>query len=121
MSHDIYKSIPSSEEILLFKPKILQAIKFICKKKKRTDLNSIYDHFSKTGASNISKGTMYSIISELIKQKVLETKLPVYGDSFRITTETDTNNLQQLMFCDINDNCDHQSNQHDIGTSTINP
>ena len=64
---------------------------------------------------------MYSIISELIKQKVLETKLPVYGDSFRITTETDTNNLQQLMFCDINDNCDHQSNQHDIGTSTINP
>ena len=121
MSHDIYKSIPSSEEILLFKPKILQAIKFICKKKKRTDLNSIYDHFSKTGASNISKCTMYSIISELIKQKVLETKLPVYGDSFRITTETDTNNLQQLMFCDINDNCDHQSNQHDIGTSTINP
>ena len=121
MSHDIYKSIPSSEEILLFKPKILQAIKFICKKKKRTDLNSIYDHFSKTGASNISKGTMYSIISELIKQKVLETKLPVYGDSFRITTEKDTNNLQQLMFCDINDNCDHQSNQHDIGTSTINP
>ena len=64
---------------------------------------------------------MYSIISELIKQKVIETKQPAYGDSFRIIAETDTNNSEQLTFCEINDNCDHQSNQHDIGKSTINP
>ena len=73
-SHDINESIPSSDEILLFKPKILQAIKFIREKKKRPNLNSIYEHLSKTGASNINKDTVYSIISELIKQEVLENK-----------------------------------------------
>ena len=71
-SHDINESVPSPDEILLFKPKILQAIKFIREMKKRPDLNSIYEHFSKTGASNISKDTMYSIISELIKEKRIE-------------------------------------------------
>ena len=69
-SHDFNESIPSSDEILPFKPKILQAIKFISKKKKRPDVNSIYEHFSKSGASNISKDTMYSIISELIRQSI---------------------------------------------------
>ena len=63
-SHDINESILSSDEILLFKPKILQTIKFIREKKKRPDLNSINEHFSKSGASNISKGTIYSIINE---------------------------------------------------------
>ena len=120
-SHDINESIPSSDEILLFKPKILQAIKFIREKKKRPDLNSIYEYFSKSGASNISKDTIYSIISELIKQKVLENKKSAYGDSFRIIAETDTKNSEQLTFCNINDNCDHQSNQDDSGTSIINP
>ena len=90
--HDINESIPSSDEILPFKPKILQAIKFIREKKKRPDLNSIYEHFSKSGASNISKNTMYSIISKLIKQKLLENKKSAYGDSFRIKAETDTKN-----------------------------
>ena len=32
-SHDINESIPSSDEMLLFKPKILQAIKFVFKNK----------------------------------------------------------------------------------------
>ena len=120
-SHNINESIPSSDEILLFKPKIPRAIKFIREKKKRPDLNSIYEHFSKSGASNISKDTIYSIISELIKQKVLENKKSAYGDSFRIIAETDTKNSEQLTFCNINDNCDHQSNQDDSGTSIINP
>ena len=40
-SHDNNKSIPSLDEILLVKPKILQAIKFIREKKKRPDVNSI--------------------------------------------------------------------------------
>ena len=34
-SHDNNESIPSLDEILLVKPKILQAIKFIREKKKR--------------------------------------------------------------------------------------
>ena len=119
-SHYINESIPSSDEILLFKSKILQAIKFIREKKKRLDLNSIYERFGKSGASNISKDTMYSIISELIKQKVLENKKSAYGDSFHIIAETDTKNSEQLTFCNIN-NCDHQSNQDDSSTNIINP
>ena len=61
-SHDINESIPSSDEILLLKPKVLQAIKFIREKQKRQDVNSTYHHFSKSGTFNISKGTMYSTI-----------------------------------------------------------
>ena len=64
---------------------------------------------------------MHSIISELIKQKVREDKKSAYGDSFCIIAETDTKNTEQLMFCDINDNCDHQPSQQDPGTNTINP
>ena len=125
-SNDINESIPSSDEILLFKPKILQAIKFIRENKKRQDLNSIYEHSSKTEPSkinkdtmysvisNISKDTMYSIISELIKEKALENKKSAYGDYFRVTAKTDSKNLEQLVLCNINDNCDRQSNQHDL-------
>ena len=76
---------------------------------------------SKFGASNISKDTTYNIISELIKQKVIENKKPVCGDSFHVIAETDTKNSEQLTFCYIKDNCDHQSNQDGPGTDTINP
>ena len=41
-SHDINKSIPSSDEMLLFKPKIVQAINFVREKKECPDLISIY-------------------------------------------------------------------------------
>ena len=30
-------------------------------------------------------------------------------------------NSEQLAFCNINDNCDHQSNQDNSGTNIINP
>ena len=95
-------------------------IKFNREKKKRPDLNSIYEHFCKSGGSNISKDTIHSIISELIKQNVLENKKSAYGDAFRIIGETDIKSSEQLTFCNINDNCDHQSNQDDSGTSIIN-
>ena len=45
----------------------------------------------------------------------------MYGDSFCIIAETDTKSSEQLTFCNINDNCGHQSNQDDSGTSIINP
>ena len=76
-SHDINETIPSSDEILLFKPNIPQAMKYIREKKKHSDLNSIHEHLRKTGASNISKDTMCNVISELIKQKVIENKKSV--------------------------------------------
>ena len=114
-SHDINESIPSSDEMLLFKPKILQAIKFVFKNKFQLWT------LCKSGASNISKDTVYSIIPELIKQKILENKKSAYGDSFRIIAERDIKSSEQLRFCNINDNCDHQSSQDDSGTSIINP
>ena len=101
-SHDTNESIPSLDEILLLKPKILQAIKFICEKKKRPDLNSVYEKFSKSAASNISKDTIYSIIHELLEQKVLGNKKSAYGDSFRAITETEIKSSEQLTFCNIN-------------------
>ena len=87
---------------------------------KRKSVNSIYEHFSKSGVSNISKDTTYSISSELLKQKVLENKKSAYGDSFRKISETDTKSSEEQTFCNINDNCDHQSNQDDSSTNIIN-
>ena len=40
--HDSY------DTLLLFKPKILNAIKFIHDRKKRADLEAIFDHLTKT-------------------------------------------------------------------------
>ena len=70
--------------MLLFKPKIIQTYsdKFIHKKKKSPDVNSMQEHISKSGVSNINKDTMYSITSELIKQKVLENKKSAYVHFF---------------------------------------
>ena len=53
----------SEETLSLFKPKILNAIDQIKQKKKRPDLNTIYEYLSKTEASNTDK--------QLIETKVL--------------------------------------------------
>ena len=42
----------SDETLSLFKPKRLNAIDQIKQKKKKPDLNTIYEYLSKTGASN---------------------------------------------------------------------
>ena len=62
------------DELLLFKPNILQAIDYICEKRKPPDTNAIYEHLEKAEASNIDKETIGNIISELINQKMLENK-----------------------------------------------
>ena len=49
----------------LFKPKILNAIDQIKQKKKRPDLNTIYEYLSKTEASNADK-QLIEIILDLI-------------------------------------------------------
>ena len=64
---------------------------------------------------------MYSIISELIKQKVLKNVKSAYGGSFRIIAETAEQLGTADVFCDNNDNCDHQPSQHNPGANTINP
>ena len=42
-------------DLLLFKPKILQAIDRLREKKKRPDVQSIYDLINKSEASNIDR------------------------------------------------------------------
>ena len=37
-------------------------------------MNAIYEYLKKTEASNIDKGTIGNIITELINQKILENK-----------------------------------------------
>ena len=46
----------------LFKPKILNAVDQIKQKKKRPDLNTIYEYLSKTEASNADKQLIETIL-----------------------------------------------------------
>ena len=45
----------TSDELLLFEPKILQTIDYIREKRKHPDTNAIYEHPEKTEASYIDK------------------------------------------------------------------
>ena len=103
----------TSDEHLLFKPKILQAIDYI-HEKKRPDTNAIYEDLEKTEATNINKETIVSIISELINQKILENKTSAYGDSFRLITDKEKEILTSP------DNIENNDNQSDPGIN-INP
>ena len=55
----------SEETLSLFKPKILNAIDQIKQKKKRPDLNTIYEYLSKTEASNTDKQLIETILANL--------------------------------------------------------
>ena len=105
----------TSDELFLFKPKILQAIEYIREKRKRPDTNAIYEHLKKTEASNIDKETIDNIISELINQKILENKKSTYGDSFRLITDKEKDTLDEITSPDNIDNIDKNDNQSDIG------
>ena len=56
--------------LLLFKPKVLNAINKIRESKKRPGNDSILDYIIKTEASNV----IISITNELINQKLIENK-----------------------------------------------
>ena len=67
----------------LFKPKILNAIDQIKQKKKRPDLNTIYEYLSKTEASNADKQLIETILGNLIEANVIvNRKTPKGLDSF---------------------------------------
>ena len=64
----------------LFKPKILNAIDQIKQKKKRPDLNAIYEYLSKTEASNTDEQLIETIVEINI---VVNRKTPKGFDSFQ--------------------------------------
>ena len=64
----------SNDAFLLFKPKILNATKFICDRKKRDDLEAIFDHLTKEEASNADKELVENLLSQLVNCKLITKK-----------------------------------------------
>ena len=68
----------------LFKPKILNAVDQIKQKKKRPDLNTIYEYLSKTEASNTDKQLIETILANLVETNIIiNRKIPKGFDSFQ--------------------------------------
>ena len=61
----------SDETLSLSKPKILNAIDQIKQKKKRPDLNTIYEYLSKIEASNTAKLLIEAILTNLVATNVI--------------------------------------------------
>ena len=62
-------------ETCLFKSKIIQIIDQIrYKKKKRPDINGIYDYIMRTEATNVDKEFIETVIVELINEKKITNK-----------------------------------------------
>ena len=73
----------SDETLSLFKPKILNAIDQIKQKKKRPDLNTIYEYLSKTEASNTDKQLIETILGNLVETNIIvNRKIPKGFDLF---------------------------------------
>ena len=107
-SHDKNKNESiTSDELIFFKTKVLQAIDYIREKRKRPDKNAIYEHLKNPEASNIDKETIGNIISESINQKILENKKSAYGDSYRLITDKEKETLDETT---SNDNIDNIEN-----------
>ena len=107
-SHDKNKNESiTSDELIFFETKVLQAIDYIREKRKRPDKNAIYEHLKNPEASNIDKETIGNIISESINQKILENKKSAYGDSYRLITDKEKETLDETT---SNDNIDNIEN-----------
>ena len=88
ITNDLEKTTEISS---LFKSKILCVIDQIKEKKKRPDIDSIYDYLSRTEASNIDKISIELILNELVKENVVVNKKTTsLGDSFRRTKRYQT-------------------------------
>ena len=80
--------------LLLFKPKVLNAINNIRESKKRPDNDSILDYIIKTEASNVDKTLIISITNELINQNLIENKKTRQGlDSLHLVELSDEGNI----------------------------
>ena len=84
------------EDLTSYKPHILTAIADIRNKRKRPDINNIYDHMMINLASNIDKDFVNTLIDELIKKGEIFNKpppLPPQGlDSLYISSKSNPTN-----------------------------
>ena len=81
ITNDLEKNGKTTEISSLFKPKILYAIDRIKEKKKRPDIDSIYDYLSRMEASNIDKISIELILNKLVKVNIVVKKKTSLEDS----------------------------------------
>ena len=69
----------------LWKPIILEAVDHVKTiRRKRADINAIFDYINKNTASNFNKNVIENFISQLTKQKIIMNRKTLTGcDSFR--------------------------------------
>ena len=103
ITNDLEKNGENTETSSSFKPKILCAIDRIKEKKKRPDIESMYDYLYRTEASNIDKVSIELILNELVKENVLVNKKTSLGDSFR-RLNTPQNLVNSLHFDSCSNN-----------------
>ena len=66
-----------------FKPLVLSAIDILPNKKKRPDVDSIYDHIIKTQVSNADRSLIEMVFTNLMKENLITNKKTPSGfDSF---------------------------------------
>ena len=68
--NDLEKNGENTETSSLVKPKILSVIDQIKEKKKRPDIDSIYDYLSRMEGYDIYKVSVELILNELVKRNV---------------------------------------------------
>ena len=117
ITNDLEKN-GENTETSLFKPKILRAIDRIKEKKKRPDIDSIYDYLSRMKASNIDKVSVELILNELVKENVLLNKKTSLGDSFTysFTLHTDSCPNKELA---ITESVNNEESTADNNTPSI--
>ena len=105
----------SNDTFLLFKLKILNDIKFIRDRKKRADLEAIFDHRITMEASNADKALVENLLSKLINCKlIMSKKTRTSLDSFRLITEV------QSEFRTAVDKESQTENQYDVHKEILN-
>ena len=105
----------SNDTLFLFNPKILNAINFIRDRKKRADLEAIFDHITKMEAYNADKELVENLSSQLVNCKLIISKKTHTGlDSFCLTSE-----LQKEFRIDIDEESQTE-NQNDVHEENLN-
>ena len=73
-NHSTEETNSNDDDYSIFKPKILAAIDNIKGKKKRADVDSIYNLISRTEPTNINKKSIGDFLAKLIEEKLITKK-----------------------------------------------